>query len=103
MAVLAVPAVYFLGLARFMVTESRLGKVRDRDTILEMLPWHGDEQVRDLGFGRRPRMIGAAGRAPTGLGFDQMQIVVLHPVRDRVLGLLTFGSFAPATVLARRV
>ena len=205
-AVLGFVAAYFLGLARFMVTESRSGKVRDRDSILDMLTWRGDERVLDLGCGRGLMMLGAAAKAGTGhvvgidvwraedqafnspgatlanarlagvadrvevvtgdmrdlpfadasfdivlsawavhniddadqrlralaeaarvlrpggwlaltdialrqdyadalpgLGFEQVRIVVLHPVRDRVLRLLTFESFAPATVLARRV
>lgn len=65
-AVLAVAALYLLGMGSFMVFESRIGKVRDRDTLLNSLPWRGDEAVLDIGCGRGLMLIGAALRVPMG-------------------------------------
>ncbi len=62
----AIVAVYLLGLGSFMIRESRIGKVRDRDALLALLPWRGDEQVLDVGCGRGLMLLGAASRLSTG-------------------------------------
>jgi arsenite methyltransferase len=63
---IAVVCLYLLGMGGFMVFESRIGKVRDRDTLLASLPWRGDEAVLDVGCGRGLMLIGAALRTPQG-------------------------------------
>lgn len=52
--------------ALWMVWESKVGKLRNRDRMLDRLAWRGDEQVLDLGCGRGLLMIGAARRLTTG-------------------------------------
>lgn len=205
-AVLAgVVAVYLLGMGTFMVFESRIGKVRDRDTILNRLPWTGHETVLDVGCGRGLMLIGAALQLTTGraigidlwraedqamnspeatlanaaamgvadrvsvqtadmralpfdwgsfdvilsawavhnlpdpdqrrtalaemlrvlrpggilavtdiegrdayrdalgvLGARDIAVIVLHPIKDKIIGALSFGSFAPFTIMARK-
>jgi arsenite methyltransferase len=202
---LGLAAIYLLGLGSFMIRESRVGKVRDRDILLSRLPWRGDEQVLDVGCGRGLMLLGAATRLTTGqatgidlwrtedqaansadatlanaaalgvagrvsvvtgdmtdmpfpadrfdivlsawavhnvpdpsrrkqaigemlrvlkpggmlaltdiegrdsypealqaLGALEVSVAILHPFRDKMLSALTFGSFAPFTVLARK-
>lgn len=36
------------------------------------------------------------------LGAQEVRVEVLHPVKDKLIGALSFGSFAPFTVLARK-
>lgn len=52
--------------ALWMVWESRVGKLRNRDKMLDRLAWSGHEQVLDLGCGRGLLLIGAARRLTTG-------------------------------------
>jgi SAM-dependent methyltransferase len=52
--------------AALMVYSSKVGKVRDREKLLDLLPWRGDEQVLDIGCGRGLLLIGAAKRLTTG-------------------------------------
>ena len=52
--------------ALWMVWESKVGKLRNRDKMLQRLTWTGKEQVLDLGCGRGLLMIGAAKRLTTG-------------------------------------
>jgi ubiquinone/menaquinone biosynthesis C-methylase UbiE len=49
-----------------MVWDSKVGKVRERDRLLDSLPWRGDEAVLDVGCGRGLLLIGAARRLTTG-------------------------------------
>jgi hypothetical protein len=59
--------------AGLMVRSSRSGKLRERDRLLDDLPWRGDEWVLDVGCGRRGLLlIGAARRLTTGraVGLD---------------------------------
>jgi arsenite methyltransferase len=58
--------------AGLMVRSSRVGKLRERDRLLDDLPWRGDEQVLDVGCGRGLLLIGAAKRLTTGraVGLD---------------------------------
>jgi arsenite methyltransferase len=62
----AVACLYLLGMGGFMIFESRIGKVRDRDALLSGLPWRGDEAVLDVGCGRGLMLIGAALKTPQG-------------------------------------
>ncbi|NHZ40918.1 class I SAM-dependent methyltransferase [Massilia sp. CCM 8693] len=52
--------------ALWMVWESKVGKLRNREKMLQRLTWTGKEQVLDLGCGRGLLMIGAARRLTTG-------------------------------------
>jgi SAM-dependent methyltransferase len=56
--------------AGLMVRSSRAGKLRERDRLLDRLPWRGDERVLDVGRGLL--LIGAAQRLVTGraVGLD---------------------------------
>jgi SAM-dependent methyltransferase len=58
--------------AGLMVRSSRIGKLRERDRLLDGLPWRGDEWVLDVGCGRGLLLIGAARRLTTGraVGLD---------------------------------
>src|SRR5262245_28869080 len=49
-----------------MVYGSKVGKVRGREKLLDLLPWRGDEQVLDVGCGRGLLLIGVAKRMTTG-------------------------------------
>jgi ubiquinone/menaquinone biosynthesis C-methylase UbiE len=63
------------GMALWMVWDSKTGKVRDREKLLDLLPWTGREQVLDVGCGRGLMLIGAAKRLTTGkaMGIDLWQ------------------------------
>jgi ubiquinone/menaquinone biosynthesis C-methylase UbiE len=54
----------FLG--AWMVYESKLGKLRRRERLLNRLVWTGNEQVLDVGCGRGLMLVGAAKRLTTG-------------------------------------
>ena len=49
-----------------MIYMSRVGKLRMRDRLLDLLTWRGDERVLDVGCGRGLMLIGAAKRLTTG-------------------------------------
>jgi len=51
-----------------MLLYAKWGKFRHRDRMLNMVPWHGDEQVLDVGTGRGLLLIGAARKLTTGKG-----------------------------------
>jgi arsenite methyltransferase len=55
-----------LGFAGLMVRSSKVGKLKERDRILDTIPWRGDETVLDAGCGRGLLLIGAAKRLSTG-------------------------------------
>ncbi len=59
-------AVYLLGMALLMLHSSRIAKIRDRDTILDMIAIRPDARVLDIGCGRGLMLIGAARRLTTG-------------------------------------
>jgi arsenite methyltransferase len=61
-----------LGMAGWMWWSGTRGKLRERDQLLGMIPWRGDETVLDVGCGRGLLLIGAAKRLTTGkaVGID---------------------------------
>ena len=70
----------FSGLARgfmgcWMLYDSKVGKLRERERLLDLAPWRGDETVLDIGCGRGLLLIGAARRLTTGkaTGLDLWQ------------------------------
>lgn len=72
----AVVAAYGLGMAAYMTYRSRIGKLRTRERLLDLVgelePWSGNELVLDVGCGRGLMMVGAARRLTTGkaVGID---------------------------------
>ena len=54
----------FLG--GWMIYESKLGKLRRRERLLNRIDWDGNEQVLDVGCGRGLMLVGAAKRLSTG-------------------------------------
>lgn len=64
--VLGLAATYLLGMGCFMVYGSKVGKLRRRDCLLDLVPWTGAEEVLDVGCGRGVMLIGAAKRLTTG-------------------------------------
>ncbi len=59
----------------WMIWSSKLGKVREREALLDRIAWRGDEQVLDVGCGRGLLLVGAARRLTTGkaTGIDLWQ------------------------------
>ena len=49
-----------------MWSGSKYGKVKEREKLLSLITWRGDEQVLDVGCGRGLLLIGAAKRLTTG-------------------------------------
>jgi arsenite methyltransferase len=49
-----------------MLWYSKVGKLRERERLLDRVPWHGDEGVLDVGCGRGLLLVGAARRLSTG-------------------------------------
>jgi ubiquinone/menaquinone biosynthesis C-methylase UbiE len=76
-------AIGWLCIAGWMVWDSKVGKVRGRDRLLDSLPWRGDEAVLDVGCGRGLLLIGAARRLTTGkaVGVDIWQAADLSSNR----------------------
>jgi ubiquinone/menaquinone biosynthesis C-methylase UbiE len=70
---LVAAGIYFLLGAGGMVWYSKVGKLRMRDRVLELILWRGDEMVLDIGCGRGLLLIGAARRLTTGkaIGLDR--------------------------------
>jgi len=64
--VLALISIYLLGMGSLMVFYSKITKISDRDTVLNQIPWRGDERVLDVGCGRGLMLVGAAKRLTTG-------------------------------------
>jgi SAM-dependent methyltransferase len=69
------PAIGCGAMAIWMLYDSKVGKVRDREQLLGRIPWRGDERVLDVGCGRGLMLIGAAKRLTSGLatGIDIWQ------------------------------
>jgi ubiquinone/menaquinone biosynthesis C-methylase UbiE len=54
------------GMGAWMLWSSKVGKLRERETLLNHLAWTGRERVLDVGCGRGLMLIGAAKRLTTG-------------------------------------
>jgi len=69
------PALGCLLMAGWMIWDSKIGKVRDRERLLDRIPWSGAEHVLDVGCGRGLLLIGAAKRLTSGraVGIDLWQ------------------------------
>jgi len=50
----------------WMLWDSKIGKIRERETLLDRITWTGGERVLDVGCGRGLMLIGAAKRLTTG-------------------------------------
>jgi SAM-dependent methyltransferase len=55
-----------LAMGTWMVWTSKVGKVRERERLLDRVSWSGDERVLDVGCGRGLMLVGAAKRLTTG-------------------------------------
>ena len=53
-------------MALWMIYDSKIGKLRERHRLLDLVPWRGSEAVLDVGCGRGLLLIGAARRLTTG-------------------------------------
>jgi len=53
-------------MAIWMVWSRRVGKARERERLLDLIAWRGDERVLDVGCGRGLMLVGAAKRLRTG-------------------------------------
>ncbi|MEO7275982.1 MAG: class I SAM-dependent methyltransferase [Vicinamibacterales bacterium] len=62
-------------MAVWMIYDSKIGKVREREYYLDKIAWRGDERVLDVGCGLGLFLIGAAKRLKTGraVGIDVWQ------------------------------
>lgn len=65
-------AAYALFMVAYMLWGSLVVKVRDRDAILNLVQWTGEEQVLDVGCGRGLLLVAAARRSTSGnaVGID---------------------------------
>ena len=72
---LAVAGPTFGAMALWMIYDSKIGKIRERDTYLDKISWNGHERVLDVGCGLGLFLIGAAKRLSTGraVGIDKWQ------------------------------
>ncbi len=50
----------------WMLYDSKIGKLKERERLLDRVPWRGEEAVLDVGCGRGLLLIGAARRLTTG-------------------------------------
>src|SRR5262249_26783883 len=68
-----------LAMAIWMIWSSRVGKIREREILLDRIKWRGDEQALDVGCGRGLMLIGMAKRLTTGkaTGIDIWQTEAL--------------------------
>jgi arsenite methyltransferase len=59
----------------WMIYDSKIGKVREREYYLDKIEWRGDERVLDVGCGLGLFLVGAAKRLKTGgaVGIDLWQ------------------------------
>jgi len=53
----------------WMVWSSKIGKLKSRDELLDLILWNGSENVLDLGCGRGLLLIGAAKRLSSGRAY----------------------------------
>lgn len=59
----------------WMLYDSKIGKIKERERLLDLVPWAGTETVLDLGCGRGLLLVAAARRLSTGkaTGLDLWQ------------------------------
>ncbi len=55
-----------LAMAMWMIWTSKVGKLRERERLLDRIAWKGDERVLDVGCGRGLMLVGAAKRLSSG-------------------------------------
>jgi SAM-dependent methyltransferase len=55
-----------VAMGAWMIWDSKVGKLRTREQLLDQIHWNGDERVLDVGCGRGLMLIGAAKRLTTG-------------------------------------
>jgi arsenite methyltransferase len=55
-----------LAMGVWMVWTSKVGKIRERERLLDRIPWNGSERVLDVGCGRGLMLVGAAKRLTSG-------------------------------------
>ena len=62
-------------MALWMIYDSKIGKIRERETYLDKIDWNGRERVLDVGCGLGLFLVGAAKRLSTGraVGIDKWQ------------------------------
>ncbi|MBI3712439.1 MAG: methyltransferase domain-containing protein [Burkholderiales bacterium] len=62
-------------MALWMIYDSKVGKIREREVYLDQIDWNGNERVLDVGCGLGLFLIGAAKRLSTGraVGIDKWQ------------------------------
>ncbi len=72
---LAIVSLYLLGMGCFMLFYSKIQKLKDREKLLNLVNWSGNELVLDVGCGRGLMLVGAAKRLTTGkaIGIDLWQ------------------------------
>ena len=71
-----IAATYLLGMGCFMLYFSKVEKLKERDKLLDLVQWSGDELVLDVGCGRGLMLIGAAKRlneSGRAIGIDLWQ------------------------------
>lgn len=70
--ILGILSAYFIGMGCLMIYWSSVVKIKNRDLVLDQIPWMGDERVLDVGCGRGLMLIGAAQRLTSGhaIGID---------------------------------
>lgn len=59
-------AIGCLGMGSYMIYSSKVSKLREREQLLDLISWRGDETVLDVGCGLGLVLIGAAKRLTTG-------------------------------------
>ena len=74
-SILAIISFYLLGMGCLMLYFSKVEKLKERDKLLNLVPWSGKELVLDVGCGRGLMLIGAAKRLSSGkaIGIDLWQ------------------------------
>ena len=75
LVVAALVTLYLAGMATLMIVWSKWIKVREREAMLDLIGWTGDEAVLDVGCGRGLMLVGAARRLTSGraIGIDIWQ------------------------------
>ena len=71
-ALFGIAATYLLGMGCFMLYGSKVMKLKDREKLLNLVQWSGDELVLDVGCGRGLMLAGVAKRLTSGkaIGID---------------------------------